>query len=558
MMLRRISYIILVILGWAWDLAGAHSSAEGPVVFADRAWALSGDTVWFVVAGAGEESLVGNVVHVRLLSPTGHASGQVMLLLSGGVGQGYLALPDTLRTGVYRLQAYAGNPGDGRGDGATARWLTVYHRFDEAVSSLTLPADFTRPLEPSGGSGNALAQGAIHLTTDNFSPRGEVTFTVELPAGVTLKEGVVSASLGEDPMAGEEPYVLLSRYGAPLTGEPLPAEENGFFVEGRVVPRSGDTLPPRSLVLLSIPGENPWFDYCFAGEDGYFRFMLKNAYGTAVIYLRAIARYGEELAVELSTGSSAGAGGQISTLPLSEEMTRFIREMTEAGWYEKLFFGAQEPPAPRLDLLSRSQLPFYGFPEQRVVPSEFTDLPDFREISRELLPAVRFRQRGDHYALRIIADQETKYFDKSPLRLVNGIPVFSDDRLFGLKSTDIDYIDLIYRERIFGDISFKGVVAIKLNEGAEGWLREETSLYRYTLSCLQTPAVPGYHGFSPVAWPRHLPDLRRVFLFRRVLPGENPAYTFMLSDLKGPVVLKLEGMTSGGEPLIITRKIMIR
>jgi len=61
-----------------------------------------------------------------------------------------------------------------------------------------------------------------------------------------------------------------------------------------------------------------------------------------------------------------------------------------------------------------------------------------------------------------------------------------------------------------------------------------------------------------VAWPRHLPDLRRVFLFRRVLPGENPAYTFMLSDLKGPVVLKLEGMTSGGEPLIITRKIMIR
>ncbi len=552
MKMRYATHKLLMALLLSQLAARALPPGAGPLLFTDRSWALSGDTVGFMVAGAGKGPSEGNVVHVRLLAPSGRTTCQVMLRTEEGAGRGYLAIPDSLSSGVYRLHAYAGKPGDQRGDGTLARLLTVYHRFDGEVNALPLP-------EGLAHTGIQLpAEEIIRTNGEVFSTREEVTFTLQLPVGFRMKEAVVSASLGETPATAAGDFAILPQKEAAASPDPLPAEVNGFFVEGRVVAPEGRKLPHRSLVLLSIPGEIPWFDYCFAGEEGFFRFLLKNTYGTAGVYIRAIAGGDDRLSVRLITGRETGSEDKVDTLPLSGEATRFVKEMTEAGWYGKRFAFSQVPPAPRLEISNRNPLPFYGLPDQRIIPAELTDLPDFREITRELLPAVRFRHKNGHYELRIIDDQERKFFEKSPLRLVNGIPVFDDNRLFGLKSTDIRHIDLVYRERIFGDISFKGVVAIRLKEEAENWILGETTLHHFSLSCLQMPSAPGYSLFPCDGQPRHLPDLRQVFLFRTISPEEPSTFTFCLSDLKGPVIIKLEGITGEGNPFQTSRTIMVR
>lgn len=549
MMHKRVHIIIVLMFAF---VAGGMAQVRGPLLIADRSWALSGDTVRFMVTGAGDGSGSGKVVHVRLLSPLGRTATQVMVLTAGGAGQGYMVIPDSLTSGVYRLQATIGSGAAQRGDTTIARLLTVYHRFAEEVTALPLP-DGLMFWPSSEGS-----RGLIGVERERYAPRDEVLFSVTLPEGIVLKEGVVSATLGEGPFDGQSPFVLLPGNGEARAEDPLPAEENGFFIEGRVVAPAGESLPPRSMVLLSIPGEQPWFDYCLVGSDGRFRFMLRETFGTAEVYLRAIAENDEVLTVELSDGLLPEHDGQLAHLPLSAEMSRLVKDMTEAGSYEKIFSARQEPTAPGLKILSAPPLPFYGEPEQRVIPGDYVDLPDFREISRELLPAVKFRQHGTHYELQIISEEDNKYFGKSPLRLINGIPVFDDDLLFSLKSSDIRSIDLIYRERIFGDISFKGVVAILLNDGMEQWIHGEKNLFRFTLPCLQWPVSPeGVNGVPP-SGPRHLPDLRRVFLFDKVVPGEPLHFRFGLSDLKGTVVLRVEGLTPEGDLVQLTRKISVR
>jgi hypothetical protein len=201
---------------------------------------------------------------------------------------------------------------------------------------------------------------------------------------------------------------------------------------------------------------------------------------------------------------------------------------------------------------------FYGISDRRIVPSEFINLPDFSEISRELLPAAKFRRHENQFSFRIFDDLEHNYFEKSPLRLINGVPVFDDNLLYRLKSTDIRTIDLIYQERIFGDISFKGVIAIVLNENAGDWLSEQKNLCRFTIPCLQIPQASG-NTIHPDPTPgNHFPDFRRVFLFQRAGISETQSFSFRVSDLKGTVVVKIEGITTDNEPFAITREILVQ
>ena len=53
------------------------------------------------------------------------------------------------------------------------------------------------------------------------------------------------------------------------------------------------------MVLLSITGEPPYFDYSISQKDGGFYFFLKNAEGNANVILQTAADSGKEYALEL-------------------------------------------------------------------------------------------------------------------------------------------------------------------------------------------------------------------------------------------------------------------
>ncbi len=549
----RQKWIVLILVFLAAITAAAQEgeSIRGPWLLCDRSWALSGDSVWFVVAGAPALPGSGNVVHVRLEDHRGDVAGHVMVVTAEGSGMGYLVVPDSLSSGVYRMRAYTGNRAGGPGVAPVARLLTVYHRFAEEIPALPgAPGlEFLAPAEAGDGG--------ITVDSDLFSPGDRVSFTVTLPERLRTSEMTISASLGEAPAALKAPYLIDPP--RPDTGfRMLPPEENGFFVEGRVLPAEGIPLPQRSMVLLSIPGEDPWFDYCFTDPDGYFRFRLKNAFGRGEIFLRALGDQGQELNVELASHRKRGVAPSSDSLLISEEQERFVKEMIEGGGYERLFSGTEQHSGSRLQMEMPGLYPFYGPPEQRIFPAQFADLPDFVEISRELLPAVRFRGRGTGYSLRIIDNQEKGWFEKNPLRLINGIPVFDNNLIYRLKSTDIRYIDIVYRERIFGDISFKGVLAIMLEKEAETRFLDQEALFKFPLDCLQLPVIPPSSRTGGPTTAGNLPDFRRVFLFRKVETKEPLHFSFTLSDLKGPVLIKLEGIDSNGLPFEMTRKIMVQ
>ena len=138
----------------------------------------------------------------------------------------------------------------------------------------------------------------------------------------------------------------------------------------------------------------------------------------------------------------------------------------------------------------RYSIPFYGKPENHIVPAEFTDLPNFQEISRELLPGVQYRNKNEEITVRIVNKKLGGFFDTEPLRLINGIPVFKNSLFSQLKSTEIHYIDIVQEQRLFGDLIFDGALAVSLNDKSNIWLAQQSNVFQFSVNCLQRDKTP--------------------------------------------------------------------
>lgn len=540
--------ILIALVGLVLSVQG--SFGRDIYILPDRLWAISGDTIWFLLSSSPFNMQNGNVAHVQLETFEHQSVTRAMLLIDQGMGKGYLVVPDALETGGYWLKAYQKSGDDAAMRSVSARLINVYHRFGEIYSVPESPA-----FAPSNHSPSA-ATLKLDLEADTVKRREELTIKVNIPSETakTIRHLTLSGGY-EDPAGHPENNFFLLREKK-NSDEALPPENNGFYIEGRVT--SAAALPEKILVLLTVPGKEPHFDYYLTTNNGYFRFKLSKTYGTAGLLLRVISPEAGEFGIELLTPTENTAlRPSTDDTPAPREFVGQLKSMREAAQFARIFAGEQVPQEPYFRMEPIYPYPFYGQPDRRVIPAEFIELPNFMEISRELLTAVRFRQRAGGYQLQVLDQLERKFFNQSPLRLVNGIPVFDDDLLFRFRSSDIAYIDLINHERIFGDLSFKGVVAIVLNSDDRSWLSEEKNLFQFTVPALQPAMVQSVYR-SEVSQPSALPDFRRALLFEEITVEQGvQEFTFNVSDLKGNVVIRLEGVTHNNEPFSIYRKITV-
>lgn len=213
----------------------------------------------------------------------------------------------------------------------------------------------------------------------------------------------------------------------------------------------------------------------------------------------------------------------------------------KSDFFNKLFVGTVVAPNLEFEMPNRFEMPFYGAPTQRVILSDFFDLSDFNEISRELLPGVQFRQRKDFTTIRIVSTTNRAFFNDEPLRLLNGIPIFKNSLLSMLSSTDINYIDIVQSERIFGDIKFNGILSVSLIDKSNSWIAQQPNIFQFKVNCLQPEKNPAY--LQSEIPDKNQPDVRQVYLWNLSKNWERGDFEFQLSDLKGEVEICVEGVT---------------
>jgi len=542
---------ILLILSFLILTCIYANAREKINLFPDRSHAVSGDTVWFSVliqnGNSGESS---NVIHIQLDDTENRHISKVMVICNENKGEGYIFIPDSLSTGIYVLKAFSLIQKNTESAIVNQRLLAVYNRFDKEVLSLKMPEKEYLKIYESNPH--------IKIETDKeIYKKGEaVNVNVNIPEATagTLANMFITAGVA-DPVSEK---FSVSWIPSPINTETeLPVsltEKNGNLISGRVSNPKNSTPLTGAVVMLSISGLTPYFDYCITDSAGLFYFYLRNATGTAELVIQAIPRNHEEYKIEIIENNIICDPIPCIAERIANEESNFIDDFIKAAYFNKLFFGSRLSQVSPFSMSDPFKYPFYGEPTKTFYPELFIDLPDFQEISREILHGVQYRERDKEITIRLSDQGASQLFREEPLKLLDGIPVFNPRVFTPLGTREINRVDAVFFERYFGDLNFKGVLAVYTNNRSMGWTDSMPGLVHMMYPCLQPPATWNFNNRSKPD--SNIPDLNQV-LYREscgsVATGKE--FDFYTSDFTGDIIIRVITVTQDHQIFINNKTI---
>ncbi|HKI89278.1 MAG TPA: hypothetical protein VKA38_09640 [Draconibacterium sp.] len=521
-------------------------------LFTDRDYCISGDTLWFKVFLKSGLTEQGDVIHVQLDSPDNNLISTVIRQSRNQWAEGYIFVPDSLSTGVYFLTAFLNSQRNNPGLEALSKSLFVYNRFANEITDMKIPTGRQKVVPGKAGGVQ------LEINKNEFAPREKVTVAVDCSElnQQGIKNVVVKATKIDE--LAEEAGGTFKVNPRPFNPEiPFLDESDGFILNGKVTDPETGAPKAGALVLLSIVREPPYFDYSYTGKDGGFYFFLKNAEGTTNVILQAIPEKDEEYKISLGKNYLVRRSNfTMEPKKLTPNQTDFISNQVSGSFFRRLFKNSYVVKPDSFYMPPRFSIPFYGKPNNHIVTAEFIDLPNFQEISRELLPGVQYREKDGEITFRLLNETQSVYFNVEPLRLINGIPVFKNSFFASLKSTDIDYIDVVLKQRLFGDLLFNGILAVSLKDKSNLWLAQQANIFQFSVKCLQPAKSPAYN--QEPDFRETIPDIRQVYLWKSMNTATPETFGFYLSDLKGKVEVSVEGVNKNNENVKFSKIIEVK
>lgn len=502
-------------------------------LFTDREVYTSGETVLFqVFTPNGEESVV---LQLSLINTQGKIINRVSRKIQNGQANGFVYLPDSLKTDTYLL--CSSTPANQE---IIVKELFVCNRF----TGLTGIANTLRARETESAIEYPAENIHIEGINKEYHTRQNITLTANLSsemlesAGNNLFVSVSEANQGFN----SKTFLRANVHQFQKTGMQEEVVIDGFASN----PENGTPFK-NADILLTVPDSIAWINYVKSDSKGHFHFQLKNYYGKIPLVVQGVDAEKKQLVkIQLDKiDTIPSALPSMEYLPVPVEIQKKFDIAMDATTLRKIF-GMREIDLKEQSYTKKHDYSFYGVPTEIVRPSQFLDLPDFTEISRELLPGVKFRAFNRIPTLQILNPVTLNYFNDPPLVTLDGVPVHDLNIIKNMGSKDIERIEICRKERYYGDLTFPGVVAIYATKPDLKRLGESIDLIKSEIETIQPDASV---SFNESQKPNE-PDLRRVFLWNPNLKmADKVKIEFTTSDLKGEYQLVMRLKSKDGKIL---------
>lgn len=534
--------LILTLIYTSFLLTALASGNDKLHCITDRDVYVSGDKIMVNVFVSSESD--SRIVYIDLCGFSGKHIAGAKLIVENHRAEGTIQIPDSLRTGTYLLRTFYNQDHQKK---LHLRDLLIANRFEDFSNT------FTGQLKKMD-SDLLVENAGIKITVpDTIKEREKNTLKLALKQGLSehLEGGLcISISKYSKSFKSAENYYT----GQIQSNESSIEEKNGLIISGKVINKENRLPVADAVVYLSVSDSVPGFQYHITGKDGSFHFLLKNTYGTLPVVIQAIKdEENDQLKIMLDEKFNFMLPQfPVKTLEKDNEMAEELKISTEAFTYSKIF-NDQPLASKTLFKPNVNSLLFYGEPTYVVIPDEFYNLPDFTEISRELLVGVKFRDKNNKLSLNLMDPEVGQYFEDQAFLLVDGIPVQDLSVIKDMGTNDISWIHTVLEYRLFGDITFPGVVSIHTKREGLNWLKESDRMIKHDFEGLQLK-----ESTTEIKVPGNYPDLRPLLLWE---PNSNPSqemeFDFRSSDITGDYIIKVTGKKKSGELIQSTKVIHI-
>lgn len=527
--MKEVLFIVLLLI--TSSLTG-FGQQKGFGFFTDRDVYVSGETLLTKVFIPGETA--SKIVHVDLVNSVGKRIAGASMEISGDQADGFLHLPDSLSTGTYLLRAYQKNPASGL---KTIRELWITNRFD----GLKKATEISRVALDGKIQENPTKLVTIGELKDNYQTNQLLSASISVDARLQKDiDGQLLVSIAQSYPSFESQSFLWK-------SEPSPGdlvEDKGVILSGIVTDRNAKTPVSGVMVYLTVPDSIPGFQYYKTQTDGRFYFLLDKYHGSVQAFVQCF-RIDPSQPLKISLEDHFSTTSDLPPFKKEsapEEFKNSVNADIDVITFRKIFNRDKEVvegvPTGKDDLY-----PYYGKPTSTVDPQLFVDLPDFNEISKELLRGVKFRNYNNEPTLQVMNPAMRSYFGNMPLLLIDGVPVRDLNLIKDMGSKDLDRIDICESERFYGDLRFEGVIALHTFSKDFSQIPESDQTIRLNLETIQVKASLA----QPAETPPNIPDLRQVFYWNpSVDPEQRLSVNAKTSSVKGHFKLIVRGRLKDG------------
>ncbi len=528
--MKKIIIILLFLI--LYSVAANAQKTPGFGLFTDRDIYVSGETLLAKIYIPEANS--SRIIYLDLVNRYGTRISGVPLEIRNSQADGFLILPDSLSTGNYLLRTYQKH---NAGKQMVMREIWISNRFDEPGKTIEMNRVENLNKIQEKESNQISIEGI------------EQQYQINQPFGSNIKinptflneiDGELIVSVAQtDPSFAADAFLLQSDSG----NDGMP-EKRGIILSGIVTDKKTNEAATNITVYLTIPDTVPGFQYYNTKKDGRFYFLLDKYYGSVEAVIQCFGNTPDQR-LKISLDDLFAAAGELPEFrqePIQETFRNNTVRNIDAVTFQKVF--AQKQIILNAPVLTNQKTyPYYGKATETVDPQLFIDLPDFTEISRELLPGVKFRNYNNEPTLQVLNSQLRYFFEEAPLLLIDGIPIRDLNVIKDMGTSDIDRVDICRSERFYGDLRFPGVVAIYTTKSDYPMLSESDQLIRLTLETIQeTVSLAETNIPEP-----NIPDLRQVVYWNpKVKPAENISVKCSISSVQGLYKIIVRGKLKDG------------
>ena len=334
----------------------------------------------------------------------------------------------------------------------------------------------------------------------------------------------------------------------------FPLEYKGPIINGILVNRQ-NLQPVKDIpVFLSIPGRRFQFYATKTQDSGKFWFDVGRYFGDGNIIVQTKNNDGTNKAI-LKSPYWTGFNGEtraknvFSLLQDSPDNLRFHHIAIQA---QNIYFKKQLQyfivPA------MMDSLPFFGSLGKTYFLDDYTRFTTMEDIFREYVAEIHVTQKNGQPHITLLDEPGKTFFKENSLILVDGVPLFNEDEIFGYDPLKVQKLQVISKRYILGPYSFNGIASFITYKGNYDGLNlhiSDTTINYNGMQYEREFYSPQYD--TEYQYKSRIPDFRTtLFWSPEINCADSKGLSFYTSDFAGSYIANLQGLSNSGKPLSVS------
>lgn len=541
--LHLISFILIALQASAQTIQGF---SERIALHTNANLFLTGETIYFdlVCIPGQRQASQSQIAYVEVVGSERKPVLQAKVLLTKHKGHGDFFLSSKIGSGNYTIVAYTQWVKNTEPEAVFRKEITIINPFRIQKEAGFTTGDGIRPV---GIATTDTAQVQLILSARTYPTRSKITVNI---ASKVKFLGPPSVSVHAKPTQFSS--TPDSHHATTTKAATSVPELRGKLISGIV--KVGDRPLAQSIMLISIPGVAYALYTTKTDSAGRFAVVIEPVSGKHRLIIQPAGTLTPQTNITLDPEyMSHYAPFTPSPFRFNPDVARILERRSIHAQIENAFYELKHD-----SIQARTPVRFYKQADKIYFLDAYTRFPTMEDVFREYVTEVIVRKSKDQFDLRTMDGKTRLPMSEAPLILLDGVVMKDIQDVMKYDPLQLKKIEVVTRKYFLGPAVFNGIISLETYQGDVKNLSLPPEL-QFEWEGVQPQKIYMSPNYQLSDGLDRIPDYRIQLAWEpdvRLIDNAG-SITFFASDVAGEFEVILEGITTDGSHVVVSKTLTI-